>query len=280
MTARNSYATLQEFKDYATDRGGNSPTSNTTDDTIVEQLLEQASRYLESKTMRWFYPRIETHYFDVPEGRELAVDDDLLAVVSIANGDGSSLVDTEYHLLPKNITPHYAIRIKQSSSYGWMYSTQDGELVIGVTGYWGFHNTYDVRGWKSVGTLGAAISDTTTAAFTMTENHGVKAGKLYKIDNELYNVATVSTNTITPVKRGDNGSTAATHSNGATVYEFQFMEEARNAAIEIANNAYHRRFGQSLRSEEMITAAGIVLSPREIPQMAKEFIRVYTKVIR
>lgn len=281
MSIKNSYATLSEYLNYVTDRGGNSPVPNATDDNVVEQLLEQASRYLETRTMRWFYPRVETHYFDIPDGRELFVDDDLLSVISITNGDGTTIAGTEYNLIPKNSTPHIAVKLKELTSYGWQYSTTDGsELVIGVNGYWGFHNAYTMHGWKSAGTLGAAITDTTTLAFTMTAGHTVMAGKLYKIGDELFNVTTVATNTITPMQRGDNGSTAATHLVSTVVYEWQPMEEVRNATIEITNNANHRRFGQSLRSEETVTAAGIVLSPREIPQMAKEFIRVYTRMTK
>jgi hypothetical protein len=55
------------------------------------------------------------------------------------------------------------------------------------------------------------------------------------------------------------------------------MEEAHNAACEIANTAYRRRFGQSTSNTETVTAAGIVLSPREIPAMAQEFIKTYQR---
>ena len=87
-------------------------------------------------------------------------------------------------------------------------------------------------------------------------------------------------NTVTVLQRGDNGSTAATASNGATVYVWQTMKACQNACIEIANSAYRRRYGQSATSNtETVTAAGVVLSPRDIPTMAKTFIAQYEPLV-
>jgi hypothetical protein len=54
------------------------------------------------------------------------------------------------------------------------------------------------------------------------------------------------------------------------------MDSCKLACLEIANNAYRRRFGQSSNSNtETITAAGVVLTPRDIPTVAMEFIGTY-----
>jgi hypothetical protein len=106
----------------------------------------------------------------------------------------------------------------------------------------------------------------------MSAGHSVVVGNILKIDTEYYNVSTVATNTITPVKRGDNGSTAATHLNGATVYAWQPMDEVKQNVLEIANSAYLRRFGKNTGESATVTAAGVVLSPRDIPAMAQSFI--------
>jgi hypothetical protein len=282
MTARNSYATLSEYKNYVTDRAGNTPVTNQTDDGVIDQILEQASRYIDSKTGRWFFPSIETRHYDIPGqpggyARDLYTDADLLEVISFLNGDGTTIASTEYNVLPKNESPKWLLQLKQLSAIVWeLDSDGEYEYVLDLLAVWGYHNRY-AEAWKSAGTLGAAITDTTTLAFTMTAGHAVGVGKIYRIDNELYIPTTVSTNTITPLKRGENGSTAATHLINTVVYEWQPMEDLRNATMELANNAYHRRFGQSLRSEETITAAGIVLTPREVPHLTKEFIKTYQR---
>ena len=276
MTARNAYATLLEFKNYWLDRGGENSV-NARDDGVIDDLLESASRLIDSKTGRYFYPRIETRVYDTPAGKGFAFDTDLQAVITFLNGDAVSIASTEYNLLPRNYSPKFALKLKQNSTIIWEPdSNGDYEGVISLTGLFGYHPFYS-EAWKTGGTLGAAITDTTTLGFTMTAAHTLEVGQIVKIDNELYSLASISSNTITPTKRGDNGSTAATHSNGATVTIWQPMEEARNAVCEIANTAYRRRFGQSTSNIETITGAGVVLSPREIPAMAQEFIKTYQR---
>lgn len=68
----------------------------------------------------------------------------------------------------------------------------------------------------AVGTLGAAISDTTGTTVTMTGGHSVAQWDYVTIDSETLYVTAVSVNTLT-VQRGALVTTPATHSNGATV---------------------------------------------------------------
>lgn len=259
MTALNTYATLAEFKAWK-----QITNVNITLDADVDRILESVSRHIDGETMRTFNPRIETRYYNTPEELELCLDDDMLAVISITNGDGSSLASTEYHLLPKNFYPKNEVKIKTTSAYRWEYDTDSGsEYVISVNGYWGYHERYALMGWKQVGTLGAAISDTTTASFTMNSGHSAAIGKVYKIDNELFQTIGLSAAVFTVNQRGDMGSTAATHSNGATVYEWQVMSDVKVATLEIAHNVFARRFGESTQSATTVTAAGVVITPKD-----------------
>jgi hypothetical protein len=232
-------------------------------------------------TMRTFYPRVETRYYDVPENgaRELKLDDDLLEVLTITNGDAVSMPSTEYNLIEKNLTPYHAIRIKQTSTYYWATDTNGGlEYVIAINGLWGYHNRYASMAWKSVGTLGAAITDTTTLAFTMTTNHTVLAGTILKIDSELLNINTVSNITVTPFKRGDNGSTAATHSNGTTIYAWQPMEDVKLACTDVAHGVYSNRFGQNTTGVATITGAGVVITPNDM-KPAMDVIKHWKRIL-
>ena len=267
----NKYATLTDYKAYTTSRGQTAST-DTTDDGVISNLLTQASRYLDRETKRQYYPSIETRLYDIPNDRDLLLDGDLLEVTTLTNGDLLEITNSNY-LLKGNRPPYWCVSLRDTSTVSWTTSAAgSAEQVISLAGVWGYHDLYSQRGWLAVGTLGAAITDTSTLAFTMSAGHSVVVGNILKIDTELYNISTVATNTITPVKRGDNGSTAATHLNGATVYAWQPIDEVKQNVLEIANSTYLRRFGKNTGESATVTAAGVVLSPRDIPAMAQSFI--------
>ena len=144
MAITNGYATLAEFKLWIDDSS-----SDSDDDGVIEDIIEASSRWIDDETGRTFYARTETRYYDVPDGRKLKLDDDLLTITAITNGDGASIDDSsEIDLVPKNTAPYYAIRIKAGSSYYW---TQDSsgnvEDVISIAGTWGYAATtpHDIR---------------------------------------------------------------------------------------------------------------------------------------
>ena len=132
MTA---YASTTEFKNYA-----RIDSTDTTDDAVIGDILEAASRLIDTETRRTFYARIETRNYDVPDGNTLYIeDDDLLAITTLTNGDDTVLASTEYILMPANSYPKYAIKIKQSSDYTWeSESDGDYEQVISILGSWGY----------------------------------------------------------------------------------------------------------------------------------------------
>jgi len=274
---QNSYATLAEYKAYVTARGQTS-TTETTDDGVIESLLESASRYIDDETGRVFYPYVQTRYFNVPQDRELPLDEDLLEVITLTNGDSTTMSASEYYLVPKNIYPAYGLKITDISAYMWQSNSEGSiENAVSVLAIWGYRQKYSVNGWKSGGTLGAAISTTSATSATMTAGHTLLTGQTWRIDNEIV-TGSVSSNTLT-IERAFNGSTAATHLNGATVYYWQPETGARNAVLEIANSAYHRRFGRSTSDSVTVTAAGVVISPRDVPAQARAFIYSHRSIL-
>ncbi|MCR4308376.1 MAG: hypothetical protein NUV80_07545 [Candidatus Berkelbacteria bacterium] len=279
MANINLYSTLAEYKAFVTARGQTAST-DTADDGVIVDLLEVASRFLDSKTARHYYPTIETRLYDFPETRDMNLKADLLEVITLTNGDSTSIPSTDYVLDAANETPYWNLRLRSNGSTYWTLNSTNGiEQIIQLYAWFGYREQYAQRAWALAGTLGAAITDTTTLAFTMTAGHSLAVGQVIKIGTEIYNITTVATNTITPIARGDNGSTAATHLNGVSVYTWKPQEQAKNAVLEIANTAYNRRFGKNTGTNEQITAAGIVLSPRDIPAMASEFIQTYKRII-
>jgi len=272
MATINTYASLSEFKNWKRNPGGPDMSADATDDTVIEDLLEAASRHIDEETGgRTFYPRVETRYYSIPESyeddrwidgivrssrnaRELTVDDDLLEIISLTNGDGTVIASSEYDLVPRNLSPKFAIRLKAGSAVMWE-DDADGNIedVIAVAAIWGYHDRYAQRAWKTGGTLGAALN-ISALSLTMTAGHSLAVGQVVKIDNELLIVTGISTNTITVNQRGENGSTAATHLSSATVKIWQPMDSIRQASLEIASNANSRRHGQNESGAASVSA--------------------------
>jgi len=248
------------------------------DDVVIQDILEAVSRYIDGMTCRTFYPRVETRSYDTPMQHGLELDDDLLEVITLTNGDDNTIPSTEYNLIPKNYSPHFEIRLNAVSSYAWV---QDGtygpDFAVDVSAIWGFHNSYSQRGWKAVTTLAEAL-DISELPWDLTDASTLEANDILRVGNELAIVASKSTNTVTVHARGENGSTAATHDNAATVYVWQPMPEINQACKQIAQNVY-RRFGSNSTDEQIVTAAGLVITPRDVPVLATKTIRTYSRMI-
>jgi len=271
MTSRNSYASLADYKAYVTARG-QAININLADDVVIDGLLDSASRYIDDESGRVFYPYVQTRYYDVPDTRELCLDEDLLEVLTLVNGDGTTITSSDYFLVPKNISPAYAIKLNDVSTLLWTLSNlSSAENAISVTGIWCYRQQYSRNGWK-VGTTMAEALDLTEVEFDVTASTLFSAGQVIRYGDELGIVASTSSGKITVVSRGDNGSTAATHLSGITVYIWQPERGAVNAVLEMSNSAYNRRFGNSTSSAVTITAAGVVISPRDISASAQAFI--------
>jgi hypothetical protein len=133
MAIANGYATLVEVKAWL-----KITSTDATDDTVLEDAVEQASRAIDLFMGRQFYAGTETRYFDVPPGRRLDLDKSLLAITTLTNGDASVIASTQYNLWPKNGVRHWAVVMKQTSSIIWQpASSGDTEAVITIAGSWG-----------------------------------------------------------------------------------------------------------------------------------------------
>jgi hypothetical protein len=198
VTITNGYCDLDEFKAYATARGQTMSTS-AADDANIDDIIESASRTIDTETMRTFYGRSEVRLFDVPDNsRELRVDDDLLAVDTLTNGDGTEITSTDYILLPANTSPKYVIKLKQSSAYYWTFDGNGNtEQVISVDGTWGYSSSAPA--------------------------------------------------------------------------------DIKDACLEIALADYRSRLGENMQGVAQVTGAGVVITPKALPQRAYKTIMRYRK---
>ena len=289
----NPYCSLEEFINYATPRGQQTEkVFDHTDDSMVEDIIQSISRDIDDQCHRTFYPRFETRYYDVPvytnSPRLLFLDDDMLEEVQIINGDAmditaltTSLGGKVYNLKPKNFSPKYAIQLIGPTYVFWIFNAIGAiEKVISVKAWWGFHNQYTQRGWTAIDTLSAAISDTTGLVFSTT-NQAIRTNDIFKIDTEIFNTANANqTNGVVTVnQRGDNGSTAATHSNGATLSRWNVQPEIKQIVMETVLNIYQTRSGQSSQGRITFTQAGIVLRPQDYSDHAQKVIVSFTRPV-
>lgn len=120
--------------------------TSTSDDTLLEELIEQAQALIDAQCGRVFEAASDsTRTFDAVacvRGRLLILDGDLAQITSITNGDGETLQTSHYTTEPRNATPYWGIRLLSSSNRYWTYNT-DPEDAISIVGRWAYSVTAD-----------------------------------------------------------------------------------------------------------------------------------------
>ncbi len=122
--------------------------AGTVDDALLTFYIESAQDAITAHTRRTFdagtvestrYFPNDTYTFN---GSRLYLDDDLLTVSTLVNGDGGTISASGYWLQPRNTPPYGIIELKTNEV--WSFNT-DGEVA--VTGVWGYSGTppYDVQ---------------------------------------------------------------------------------------------------------------------------------------
>lgn len=118
------------------------------DTTLLEEAIVDAVAYIERNKSREFEASDSTtKYYDASaidprNSRLLHVDDDLLTVTELLNGDASSteITSADYTLTPRNTSPKHAILLDINGSSFWQF---DPDYWVSVTGTWGYTATAD-----------------------------------------------------------------------------------------------------------------------------------------
>ena len=283
----NGYSSLPDFKTY----GISNSVIDEADDAILEKIIGSASRYIDNQTGRTFYPRIETRYYNVVSSRKMWLDDDLLEVITLLNGnvdendDRVEIDADDYNLLPLNEYPKYAVNLTPSSNVYWQRDTNsDAEGVIDLLGFWGYHERYGLnaeQSWKEITTVNnAGIIATADTTFTLTAVDDLLeyGGQLLRIDNEIMRYEGKAALVIT-VERGANGSTAADHDDAKEVYLWTYADDIVNCCWDIVNGIYKRRTGENASSTSVLTSAGVIVTPRDITDYAAAIIATYKEIV-
>jgi hypothetical protein len=212
---------------------------------------------------------VATYYFDAIQNVRdytLFVNPfDLLAITTLTNGDTNTIASTNYVFEPRNNTPRYAITLKTSSGKSWQYNS-DPENAISILGIWGCHDDYS-NAWTSLTTISESGGlDTSETDITLAGGAG-NPGELWKIDSEYFYLSSRATVTATVV-RGVNGSTAATHDNGATIYRWDAMSEVRNLCRAATIEAYRLR--ESPQAESAIVGDHTITLSKDVVEYIGE----------
>lgn len=221
----------------------------TSDNDFLDDLIDSASAWIWERTReRAFVPYLDTRQFRSDALGEpavsrfggfiapsLLVDEDLLAVQSIVNGDASAV--TDYSLLPLNRYPKERVELTSASGSAWNFESYDS--AVSITGFWGYHPDY-AHAWESASSLTGTLSVSDTAA-PVASVSGYEDGDYVLIGgSEIGRVTGTQAGTLT-LLRGQNGTTADTHAAADSVQPYRFPKDVQKACNDLVKYYYHHR---------------------------------------
>jgi hypothetical protein len=207
----------------------------------VDDAIEAATRDVERRLHRIFYPRIETHRFDWPSNQygtswRLWLDQhELISVTTLTSG-GTVIAASDFFLYPDSGPPYNRVEIDLDSTaaFGGGDTHQRAVEILGLYGY----NDDS----KTAGALAAAVSSTSTTTVDVTNSYAVGVGDLIKIDSERMIVTGKAMQDTTINTAGALTATASNQSlpvsdgSGFTVGEVLLLDSERIRIDDIASN--------------------------------------------
>jgi hypothetical protein len=134
----NKYCKIEDVKAYL-------DISQDIDDQLLEDIIERATKMIETHTHRTFYCAAPTsRFFDADEVQDnykrLWLRSDACEIAYVKNGDGTTIAASQYQTLPLHHTPAFAVQIKRyvDTVFEW---TTNPEGAIEVNAYWAFSKT-------------------------------------------------------------------------------------------------------------------------------------------
>ena len=207
-------------------------TADTADDDRLLDALQAATAQIERLAGRRFTPRLATveHSVNPVDTSELTLDDDLLELTTLTNGNGSVVSSADIVILPDSggDNPIGIIRLTGGNSFVW---DETPLRAIQINGIWGYHDHWS-EAWRdssdtvqdnpfgaSATTLTVADADGTDAE---SETPRFQVGQLLRIESEYLPVLAINTATnVLTVARAVNGTTAASHAQDTLIEVFQ-----------------------------------------------------------
>lgn len=175
-----------------------------------------------------------------------------LTTVTLGMPNSATTITSQVQLYPPNTSPQTQLLLTtyNRSWYNVCNTCATGGLFVTVTGEFGINKDY-ANAWVILDTLATAITTTTQTVFEVDDVDGddeyglpprFSIGQLIRVDSEYMEIinTNAATNEIT-VRRGQNGTTAATHLIGANVAVYRPDLNIRNVAARQAGLLYARQ---------------------------------------
>ncbi|MEO8609955.1 MAG: hypothetical protein ABI690_18825 [Chloroflexota bacterium] len=218
--------------------------AETSDDSRLIAALQAAAYQVERAAGRRFAPRKAALQHTITRPTELLLDDDLLELSTLANGDGTTVPLNNVVLLPDD-APAGGLLLTAGSSFIW---TQTPIQAVTVTGIWGWHERWATAWRDSSDTVQNNPLSSSATSITVVDADGLditgetprfQVGHLLKIESEYLRVLTVNTATnVLTVLRGVNGTTAASHALNTPIYTYQPAPDIAAIALTHAAHLY------------------------------------------
>lgn len=290
-----NYASLTQIKSYL-----RQSSSETSDDALLVTLARQASRFIESYKGRRYDPYITTLYLDIPtvpvpfgqygslnstsiRSKSLILPTDLLEVIEFTNGNGETILSTEYCLEP--LASAVKSIIVPLVGLSWAPSS-DGNYrqAIALKGIFGYTDRYPECWVDSLNTVldnPLSISSTTIKVSDVTgvdadlESPRFQTGQIVRLESEFVLITAVTAviggdDTLTVV-RHVNGSTAAQHPTSTKIEVLKVFSPILQACIRIVAWRYAQKDTDSFdRSFNLTTGVSII--PSALPPDIRELL--------
>lgn len=218
------------------------PASATGDHDQLDAVAEAVSRLFDDYLGFHVYPASGTRFFTPWDSQRLYLDAPLLNIDAVqTSSDGGSTFGTTvtsdaYYVAPYNATeqsprqPWWELEIRpQTTASGAVFPLINRSTRI--LGTWGY---YDER--RNTTAAPATAINATQTIWDMTGASNLRAGMTIRVGaeqvfierNALDGSATAATSGQILVRRAQNGTTGATHSNNSTIsiYEYPIIERA------------------------------------------------------
>ena len=264
MVTRHTYASIDDLRDYL---AGTTYSSGWTSDAIIlRRILETASLRIDDYVgMQSFGARTDTKYFDIGTGSsrdtvqlyeyagnntDIGVGDRLVqsiplgawlvspSTVTSYSGTDRTTSETltegynnDFFLTPYNSTPKIELKMNEDTAK----ALNAGQQTLSIAGTWGYSN--DTTG--ALTTTGA-ITSTSVVSWGVNDATDLEVATTILVDTEQMYITGISSNTLT-VERGVNGTTAATHSAGASVYTYIYPSDVVQACLDLGRIFFRDR---------------------------------------
>jgi hypothetical protein len=260
---------------------------------FLQAAIRFVSARIERETRYEFAPRYMTDWYDargahVVDYRLLELTQmPFLSLTTVKDGLGNTLVaGTDYYPYPRGKTPITALRLIAGSGRSWTQYSTDWRDAIEVTGIAGYHADY-AEAWFS---SGDSVQDDPQISSTETlitvedvdeedaygQTPRFSPGNLIRLESEFCEVIATnpSTDTLT-VRRGVNGSTAATHVKNTVIDVFQVEPNIQRAALRWVGYLLQRRGAYEQTSFDGVAT---VTFPKDAPGEVEAILAQYRKV--